>query len=113
MRYIDVNHTTKTFSVETSNKLINANITNIHTEYTLEDNSMLIFSNDDQYYDFIGDAEVYSSDSINIDYLIDKDDNLTDVCSNFSYNGADVLSVTEINYGNAKLYYLIRSGYPV
>lgn len=110
MKYVDIMHTTNPFSVITDNKLIEANIIDIHVEITLEDNSMIIFSNDSQYYDFIGDPKIYSVNEINIAELLDNYENVSDITTNFSYAGENVLSITEINYDNEKLYYLQRSG---
>lgn len=112
MRYVDIINQEGAFNLVSENEIVKANIVDIHPELTFEDNSMLIFSSIDAYYDLIGDAEVFIQidNDVNIEKLLDENLVNSDTVVDFSYNGDDVTMVYEISYHGYALYYLQRSG---
>ena len=50
MRIVEIKFEKKPFNLISENKVIEVNITTSHPEYTLEDNSMIIFDSTDVYY---------------------------------------------------------------
>lgn len=111
MKYLNIIHEEGAFNLKSVRGLIEANITVLHPELVLEDNSMIIFDSVDSYYDFIGNADMVSmyDHNIHVDNLLSYE-KTSDIVSNFSYKGEDVTVVIEITYHDRKIYYLQRTG---
>lgn len=112
MKYIDIRNSEVAFSLVSQNELINVNIVDIHPELTFEDNSMLIFTKSSTYYDFISNADIFTpiDQDVNMKYLVDNYEYISDTVVDFSYNGADVTSITEFKFNDDFIYFIQRSG---
>jgi hypothetical protein len=110
MKFIDIINQEGTFNIVSDNKLVSANVTDLHQELVMEDNSMIIFQDVETYYNLISNADLYSmyDQEVYIDELL-KYDSIEDTVSDFSYNGADVNKITEIKYNDKLIYYIQRS----
>lgn len=112
MRYIDIINEEGAFNLTSENESISINITNIHPELIFEDNSMIIFSNIEAYYSFIGDANLFTGidNDVNLEGLLEENLEDIDTVIDFSYKGTDVITVAKINYNGDYIYYLQRVG---
>lgn len=111
MKCLDFKQQQSSFICESTNGIIKVNIVDLHPEFTLEDNSMLIFPNTNSYYDFISNGDLFSmhNNDINIENLF-KNMNIIDTVNGVSYMGQDINTIFEITYNNQKIYYIQRGG---
>lgn len=112
MKFFDIIHEEGTFNIISDNELISVNITGIHPELILEDNSMLIFDSTETYYKFISNANLYtaSDNDINLEELMAENFIDSDTVSNFSYKNQDVQSIFKFEYESNNIYYIQRTG---
>ena len=111
MRYVDFVQRDTAINITGTDGAVVTNITVLHPEFTMEDNSMLILPDVDIYYDMITDPDIFAlgSQEINLDPLMELVTN-ADSVSGVSYNGFNVNSIMEIDYNGKTLYYLQRDG---
>lgn len=112
MKFVDFYNEEGSFDIVSENEILEVNISNIHPEIILEDNSMIIFEDVESYYDIITDANIFIpiDQDINLENLISGNIINSDTVSNFSYHGYDVNLIYQLLYRNHKIYYLIRTG---
>lgn len=111
MRYLDIINEEGAFNVTSDNGLVVANVTDIHPELIMEDNSMVIFDSIGTYYDLIGDANMFSDvdNTVNIESLMASMVSC-DTVTDFSYKAHDINIIFEIDYNGNKIYYIQRTG---
>lgn len=111
MKYTNITNQEGAFNITSVSESIKVNITGIHPELVLEDNSMLVLQDTETYYNLIGDAGIMSpiDQEVDIDSLI-TEDTVSDTVENVSYNGFDITNITDINYNGKHIYHLQRSG---
>ena len=111
MRYVDFVQRDTAINITGTDGAVVTNITVLHPEFTMEDNSMLILPDVDTYYDMITDPEVFAigSQEINLEMLLEYI-TAADSVSGVSYNGFNVNSIMELDYNGKILYYIQRDG---
>lgn len=112
MKFSNIINEEGSFTVNGYNGLVDVNITDIHPELTLYDNSMLIFESVKVYYEFIGNANVYNGNDgeICLDNLLSDYPIVTDTISDYSYKNNDVNSITRIMLDSGSIYFIQRTG---
>lgn len=113
MKIIRFQSTNDPFQVLSINKVIDANIVYNHPEWTLEDESMVIFSDVETFYKFIEVRELYTQtkQELNVPKLVTySEDVVTDTMQPISRMHKNMTSITEIPFENGKVYYVTRTG---
>lgn len=91
--------------VDTKDELI-FEVKEYHIEIELEDGSVVILENAEEYYNFIGDANVTTGpDEVLLDKLMDGDCKITIVNYELE-NGDTINAVCEVPYNNKNIYIL-------
>jgi len=111
MKLTRIENTDRAFQITSIGKKVVANIVHLHPEFTLVDESMIIFSDTNTYYKFIEDKNLYHQpkQEVNVPNLLSIEGNITDVVKPLSYMHKNISSITEISYEGGKLYYLTRT----
>lgn len=111
MKLTRIENTDRAFQITSIGKKVVANIVRLHPEFTLVDESMIIFSDTNTYYKFVEDKNLYHQpkQEVNVPNLLSIEGNITDVVKPLSYMHKNISSITEISYEGGKLYYLTRT----
>ena len=111
MKLTRIQNTDRAFQITSIGKKVTANVVIRHPEFTLIDESMIIFSDINTYYKFVDDKNLYHQpkQEVNIPILLTMEGNVTDAVKPLSYMHKNISSITEISYEGGKLYYLTRT----
>jgi hypothetical protein len=111
MKITNITHDTSAFNIDSINHKVEANITKIHPLLDLENGAkFLVFSSDQLYYDFIGNANAYNvaDQDVNLDYLKERVESFDDI-ETMSFYGKDVNYIEAVNLDDNGIIYILTS----